>query len=285
MRVAAVTMVYNEPDYIIPWCRYYGGQVGLANCHVIDHGSNDGSTSGLGAVNVIRHPRSPMDDVRRARTVSNFCSDLLWNYESVIYVDVDEFLVPDPRHYKDLKAAVAAVEGDTVNSIGLEVLHLTAEESDIDINLPISLQRHWVWFNSALCKPSIMRRPFEWAPGFHCAPGKVRFDNIFLFHLRYFDKVRGLSRLAKTRQMPWADPNAGSHQKMTDEEWLRRLRDFGSAPKALECDLDKGDTRVAELLNKVANSSVGRENDIYNYDLSIFGSALWPIPERYRGIF
>ena len=74
MKLAAVTMAYNEPDYTDIWCRHYARQVGLENCYVIDHGSDDGTTEQLGAVNVIRIPRSPKDNEVRARLVSDFCS-------------------------------------------------------------------------------------------------------------------------------------------------------------------------------------------------------------------
>ena len=41
--LAAVTMVYNEPEFIPLWIKYYGEQVGKENCYIVDNGSDDGS--------------------------------------------------------------------------------------------------------------------------------------------------------------------------------------------------------------------------------------------------
>ena len=67
--IAAVTMVYNEPEYLPIWCRHYAKAVGPENCFIIDHGSDDGSTSSLPNFNVIRKsPRSPKDNEKRTRS-------------------------------------------------------------------------------------------------------------------------------------------------------------------------------------------------------------------------
>jgi hypothetical protein len=55
-RIAAVTMAYNEAVFLPVWRRHYGAAVGEHNLFVLDHGSNDGSTDRLGAVNRVRVP-------------------------------------------------------------------------------------------------------------------------------------------------------------------------------------------------------------------------------------
>jgi hypothetical protein len=94
--VAVFTMVYNEPRNLPLWTRYYGEQFGHENCWVLDHGSTDGSTDSL-PCHRARLPRDPMDSLRRAQRCSAFQHFLLRVYDTVIYVDSDEFLVPDPR--------------------------------------------------------------------------------------------------------------------------------------------------------------------------------------------
>jgi hypothetical protein len=147
MKLAAVTMVYNEPDYMALWCRHYGAQLGSENCFVIDHGSDDGTTDDLGDVNVIRIPRSPKDNDLRARLVSETCTGLLDRYDAVIHVDIDELLVPDPRYHRNLADCARALTGPVMHAMGLEIWHLEQEEPAIDINRPVSLQRGWTWFN------------------------------------------------------------------------------------------------------------------------------------------
>ena len=65
MKVAAVTMVFNEKGKLPIWTRYYGAQLSPGQCYIIDHGSTDGSTDNLGGFNQIRLPRSPQDNEKR----------------------------------------------------------------------------------------------------------------------------------------------------------------------------------------------------------------------------
>jgi hypothetical protein len=285
VKLAAVTMVYNEPDYMDLWCRHYGALVGPENCHVIDHGTDDGTTATLGAVRVTRLPRSPKDNALRARLVSAFCADLLHRYDAVLHVDVDELLVPDPRCHRDLRDCARAMKGPVMNAIGLEVWHLAKTEPAIDITRPVSLQRDWTWFNSGLCKPVLIREPVNWSPGFHSVGTPVAFDHLFLFHLRYFDVERGLKRLARTRSMPWADDYSGLHQRQPDESWLRLVASKGALPKAEGADIDAGREPLAALLKQVEESQKGREAETYKIDLGIRGQVLTPIPRRFKGRF
>ncbi len=43
--LAVVTMCYNEPDFLPIWLDYYRRQVPVEHLYVVDHGSDDGSTS------------------------------------------------------------------------------------------------------------------------------------------------------------------------------------------------------------------------------------------------
>lgn len=290
MKLAAVTMVYNEPDYMALWCRHYGAQVGLGNCFVIDHGSDDGTTDDLGDANVIRIPRSPKDNDLRARLVSETCAELLGRYDAVIHVDVDELLVADPRYHRNLADCARSMTGPVMHAIGLELWHLEQEEPAIDISRPVSLQRGWSWFNSALCKPVMIREPVVWAPGFHSATapeaaGPLAFDHLFLFHLRYFDVARGLARLARTRAMAWASEHAGQHQRQPDEKWLRLVAGVASLPRARDADLDRKRPPLAPLLDATIASQAGRETKTYKIDLGIHGRSLLPIPPRFKGRF
>ncbi|MCB8875172.1 glycosyltransferase family 2 protein [Acidisoma silvae] len=278
-------MVYNEPDFMDLWCRHYGAQVGLENCFIIDHGSDDGTTDNLGSVNILRLPRSPQDDDWRSQLVSDFSVGLLTRYDCVIYTDVDEILVADPRCHRNLTDAARAMRGPVMHAIGLEVWHLAAEEAAIDIARPVSDQRHWAWFNSALCKPSLIREPIRWAPGFHSVDAPLAFDHLYLFHLRYFDVARGLARLSRTRSMAWADETAGDHQRQPDEAWLRLVRDVGHLPKAEDADLDTTAAPLADLLQRTIDSQLGRQTDTYRIDLGIHGRSLLPIPPRFKGRF
>jgi hypothetical protein len=284
MKLAAVTMVYNEVDYTDLWCRHFARQVGAENCYVIDHGSDDGTTDNLGEVKVIRIPRSPYDVAEQSRIVSELANELLGSYDAIIHSDVDELLVADPRYHRNLHDCVLEMKGPAMHSIGLDLWHLAKTEAPIDITAPISLQRGWCWFNSALCKPAIIREPVNWSPGFHSIDTPVAFEHLYMFHLRYFDVERGLRRLAKTRAMPWANHHAGSHQRQADENWLKLVNDVAAKHKATG-DIDVNTEPLASLLKKVLDSQKGREADTFKIDLGIYSDPLIPVPLRFKGRF
>lgn len=230
-KLAVVTMVYNEPDFLPIWLKYYGGQVGESACYIVDHGSTDGSTSTCGDANILKIPRSPMDDRRRAAFISEFCSSLLRWYDAVIYVDVDEILIPDPAKYGSLIEIAEKTSSPALCSIGLNIYHLPDEQPPIDWSLPILAQRRYAAFRFAMCKPLLIKSPTIWTPGFHSSSHPLMFDSLFLFHLHNFDLPYSLKRLTKTREMPWADLRGGSHQRVSDQELENHVRANAGLPK------------------------------------------------------
>jgi len=284
VKLAAVAMVYNEPDYTDLWCRHFARQVGAENCYIIDHGSDDGTTDHLGDVKVTRIPHSPYDVAEQSRLESELANELLGSYDAVVRSDVDELLVADPRYHRNLQDCAAAVKGPAMNCVGLDVWHIAESEPAIDTTRPISLQRGWTWFNSAMCKPAIIREPVNWSPGFHSIEAPVALDHLYMFHLRYFDVERGLRRLAKTRAMPWAHLHAGDHQRWADEGWLNLVKGIGSLPRSTG-DIDVDREPLVSMLQKVLDSQIGRESDTYKIELNIHGQTLIPIPRRFRGRF
>jgi hypothetical protein len=283
-KIAAVTMVYNDPVYLKIWVDYYSRQLGARNLYVVDHGSDDGSTDDLGAVNVLRIPRSPQDDPRRAKFLSTFCASLLVWHDCVLHCDVDEILVPDPRHATDLRSFCAGVSAPVLNAIGLNVIHRLGRETPYDPTRNVLAQRGWVFRSSSMCKPALIRRPVQWAPGFHSADAPACFDHLYLFHLRWFDLDIALSRMAKTRAMPWQHKDAGAHQRLADEELVRQFYGFANlAPDERELAADQ--PPVSEFIEAVLRSQIGRERDMFRISLDIWPTSLWRVPERFRALF
>ena len=284
-RVAAVTMAYNEPDFAPVWAAHYAAEVGAPNCFIIDHGSDDGSLAGLGGVNVVRIPRSPQDDARRARFVSAFCASLLAWYDAVLHVDIDEMLVADPARYPSLVHLSAADPRPVVSAIGLDLLHIPDLERPLSRGLPWTRQRRWLRFSSAMCKPVLIRRPIDWAPGFHSVDAEPAWGALYLFHLRYADLGRGLVRLGKTRAQPWQEPAAGAHQRMTDGEWEAMLRSMAGLGRRDAGALLPDEAPLAPWLARVRASAAGRAGETYRIDLHISGDELWRLPSRFRDRF
>ncbi|MFB9915262.1 glycosyltransferase family 2 protein [Gluconobacter kanchanaburiensis] len=282
--LAVVTMVYNEPEHLRVWSRHYGAQVGETACYVIDHGSDDGSTSRLGQINVLRIPRSPQDDERRTRAICRFCDSLLEWYDSVIYTDVDEILLADPALFPSLTAFALLNRMPIVTATGFDVIHIPDEEERFDYSRPISLQRQHLRFSSAMCKPVLTRIPITWAPGFHCCEESVPSPGapLFLFHLRYADLTSGLDRLERTRNQPWVSENAGRHQRLENTDWENMVRAMAGLPR-VDSTLDTNDERLGFWRQQVENSTLSRLHDLYRLDLHLSGNELWRLPDRFVG--
>ena len=287
--LAIVTMVYDEAVFLPLWLRHYTAQVAPRHCYVVDHGSDDGSTDRAhlpAGLNVVRIPRSPQDDARRCRFMSQFCAGLLVWYEAVIYVDVDEILVADPALHASLADYAAGLDANAViSAVGLDVVHSPDDEAVLDWSRPVGRQRQWLRFSSAMCKPVLIRRPVCWAPGFHNIDAPPHFDELFLFHLRYVDLQAGLARLARTRAQAWGSPQAGSHQRMPDAVWRGMLLGMAGLPRLTQATLGLEDRSLQGWLAQVMRSAASRQADLYRIDLHLSGDSLWRLPERFADCF
>ena len=282
MRLAALTMAYNEPVWAPVWSRFYARQVGAANCFLLDHGSDDGSTEGLG-IHVERLERSALDENARATTVSAVVRELLRGYDAVVHSDVDELVLADPRRFRDLGEYVAGGGAPVVTAIGLDVQHLPEEEAALDPERELGPQRRWVRFSAAMCKPCLVRRPVAWSPGFHSCDAEMATDGLFLLHLRYADLQLGLRRLERTRRLAFAAPDINPHQRVSDDDFALMVRSIAQLPRedALEDTLSDRSGSVAAWLDRV----IAARAEGGGAWLTIAGDRLWQLPEAWRASF
>jgi Glycosyl transferase family 2 len=280
-KVAAITMVYNEPVFLPFWTRHYARQVGADHCYVVNHGSDMPLTVPPG-VNVLRLPRSPHDDPKRAQFIASFTASLLQYYDWVIHTDVDEIVLADPHDHRDLTGYCATTALETVTAIGLDVQHVPELETPLDPGRRLGEQRGWVRFTSAMCKPVLTRRALDWAPGFHCADAPLVFDRLYLFHLHWADRAAGLARLTKTRTMPWASEAFGAHQRITDAQWAALFDGMASLPRCEPATFAPNLPPIAGWLDRTRHSMEGREGQTYTLDLAVNAAELWAIPRRFR---
>lgn len=252
MRVAVMTMAYNERVNLPIWIRHYTNHCPDATLFVIDHGSEDGTTRNLSGVNVIPLPRTPFDDQTRADFVADLQHALLRFYDVVVYTDCDEMLVADPAKHASLSSFLAVTQDDVIAPTGLNVHHLRGVEGPIDLSAPILGQRRFVRFASGACKPSIARVPLRWVPGFHwCDRIATYRSDLYQFHLRRMDIGVSLARLQLTREMPWSERalqhNWARRQRQSDEERIReefeapdeQMSAHGPAPFVFDADIKR----------------------------------------------
>jgi hypothetical protein len=278
MRVAALTMSYNEPVWARVWAGFYSRQVGAENCFLLDHGSDDGSTEGL-SIQVERLPRSPLDEVARAETIGGRTEALLRTYDVVVHSDADELVFADPAEHRDLVAFAATVREPVVTAAGLDVQHLPDAEPALDVTRPIGAQRRWVRFAASMCKPAFVRRPVRWAPGFHTCDAPMVTGGLYVLHLRYADLQLGLQRLARTRALTFAEAATNLHQRVADDAFADMMRTIALLPSE-DFVLDQEREPLARWLGRVRE---GRERG--GDWLSLAGDRLWELPEQVRDIF
>ena len=278
--LAVVTMVYDEAALLPVWLRHYGRQVGLANCFVLDHGSADGTTALAAVANLVRLPRSPLDEVRRAALVSGFCNDLLGRYDAVAYTDVDEMLVADPAAWPDLPAYARSRPNDVVTSFGMDVLQVDGEPP-LDLAVPVLRQRGWARPFSSLCKPTFVTRPVTWGMGFHYADAPSRLGTLFLFHLAYADFALLEARQRKRVGTPRVG-EGGGHHSIPADEMVRHIReDYTRLPRLEDVTLAADDAHRIAFEQRLfrEGATFGGEGLIGG---NIQSDTLWRVPERFR---
>lgn len=273
MRVAALTMVYNEPVWTRVWVRHYAREVGAAHCMVLDHGSTDGSTEGLG-VTVERMRRSALDEDARAALVSDCVRELLRRYDAVVHTDVDELLVADPKRYAGLPA-LAAASGPAMTAVGLDLQHFLEEEAALEPGRPVGKQRRWVRFDGAMCKPALVRQPVRWTPGFHSCDAARSVGGAYLVHLRYADLGLGLARLARSRNIAFARADANPHQRVPDAVFETMMRAVARLPR-VEGELD---ALACPWMERMAAGWLRGDPQ-----LALAGDELWPLPETVQAL-
>ncbi len=289
LRVAVVTMVYNEPVFPPIWLRHYAGLVGVENCLVVDHGSDDGSTRDLRGAGTIRLPRTALREQERCAFISDLCRGLLRYHDAVIYTDVDELLVVDPARHGSLDALLRQEQAPVIRAIGFNVRQLTGIEGPLDLARPVSRQRRMVQLVTCMFKPLVVREAVRWAPGFHDCDLPTAFAPLFLFHLRLADRDIALGRLAKTRAQDWScplDAAAAKHQLIPDAEMIAGLDRAVALPRQHGMDFDITEPPLRDLLAMIiAEEAQGLRDDIYRIGINRAAAELWALPRRLVGTF
>lgn len=250
MRVAVCTNVYNERFNLPLWYRHYANAFGARSLFVLDHGSDYDVARECPDASIIRLPRTPFDDAKRSIAVSDFASSLFGYFDAVIYTDCDELLVADPRRYDSLMSFAINHPHDVATAIGLDVLHDTSTEPNLDLVRSIAQQRAFARLNRHLCKTLFTRKPLRWGGGFHSSSAPPQIEGLFLFHLRWADLDASLARLATTREMQWSESDFGRHQRFSDDDHKIVLTHYNSAAI---CDTFFA-TVDAEALNQINGS-------------------------------
>jgi glycosyltransferase involved in cell wall biosynthesis len=275
MRICAITNVYNESFNLPIWLNYYGRQVGIENCIVIDHGSDDGSTEDLHGASRIRIPRVPFDDNTRADVISSIANSMLRFYDAVLYADSDEIIVADPGRYANLVEFCQSMPGPVATTKGLNVLHRIDLEAPIVSARPILGQRSYVQFVSPMCKTAIVKKPISWGGGFHSSNHPPSFSSLYMFHLRWADLGECLKRLSITRNVTFSDPRMGTHQRLNYPDYVNIFQRYASM------NIKEDDFEFNDEVERFSADAKLEENGKYRCRTHIASDSLIRIPERF----
>ena len=258
-RVAVICTVYNEAILLPLWLTYYGSLFGLDNLYLIDDGSTDGSTDNLGAVNVIRIDQAEIDQDRRCRDVSFFHNEIKRLYDAVIYVDIDEFLVPDPLLGVGLRDYIERTALDHFNAVGLNVIQHISAEPDYSPSRGVFKQRRFVQFERSYCKQLIHKARVFWSVGFHNTTEPVAMAaGLYLFHLRAMDVTISKARINGRNKLAWSEGslrrNLGWQNRLAEGAYLERFYIFDAARFAAAVPASGFNSRMVSIASLVQAS-------------------------------
>ena len=230
MKIAMITMVYNDEVILSLWVKHYRKQLPDAHLIVIDHGSNPPVKLNVDNLSVIRLQRSDFDDRRRSLMISQLQRAFLNEFDYVGYTDTDELIVAKINNI--LRDSLIFDGGGhfdgAIVACGVNIWHRPSFESAIDLESPIFKQRTMGIIEKAMCKPFISKFPASWIPGFHTSNLKpIIGSGYFMFHLKYMDCNTSLSRLNLTKSINWSNESLsrgwGRHQRIEDSALLKKF--------------------------------------------------------------
>ena len=284
MGTAAVTIVYNEKINLPIWIQYYGSLFGRENLYVLDHGSNDGSTESLGAVNVIKIPRHKFDENEKISLTESFHNGLAAVFDAVIMTDCDEFVVADPARYRDLNDYINRANARYFNALGIDVLHVLTEQAPLDLSKPILSQRLVGRFSAPECKQVFSRDPIRWLPGMHASNLPPKFDtDLFLFHLKTMDYGLAMQRHAINLQNEWSENSLkygyGAHHRWSIEQFV--MRNFMTTIDLVRRDVF-GEFEFSAEIAKLTAETVVDAHGFHRLPMNV--QKMVRIPERFANV-
>ena len=205
---AAFTIAQNEPVMLPVWLDYYSRHFDADDLYVLDHDSTDESTSDLASrCQVVPVHRTASFDHRWLRTtVESFQRFLLQSYETVLFAEVDELVIADPRQYAGLGAYIDALERPAARCSGFNIVQ-QPDEPALRFDQPLLAQRRYWHASLQYSKRLLSGVPLRWSVGFHDeynAPDDPPDPALLLVHLHRLDYDSCLARHRSTAARNWS---------------------------------------------------------------------------------
>lgn len=219
MKTIAFTMWQNDLVGLDLWLKYYRSQ--FDDVLILCFSTNPKYYPELESRNVkyeVLEGESWDDPERSNHMLRNKQQELLKEYDWVLYCNLDEFLIPDPKRFKNIKELIASRY--YIPSECFEVVQLP-EDKEIDYSQPFLKQRQSWIKNENMNKVLLSCVPLSWNNGQHQineVNSEVSRDftntGLYLIHTKHADsKTEGRELGPMKRQ-----PDAYTMEKLRDNK-------------------------------------------------------------------
>ena len=211
MKIAAITMVYQDHWALKEWVRHYGEQLGKDNLFIFAHGKDDIINRIADGANVITIPRDDLTgfDRKRGELMNGLHQGLSQVYDWIIRTDADELICTDPNIYPTLwEMFCANADAEALFALGFDLVETRFEPS-----MQLSFTGHYSKAFATKCLPLAMhgvRLPKRRLNQFDYRMP----DGTYLAHLKYAN-MEALSKANTVRQ----SIASGSEAGLPGEAW------------------------------------------------------------------
>lgn len=230
---AVIGLFHKEAFFTTYWKRYYGSMFGNENLFLLGDVDYDPFFAMIPEATKVQLNQEYFGDHgAMTSSVIKLQKQLLETYETVILAEADEFILPNPEHYSDLKDFLLKNKDDYFRPQGYNIIQKIGEETSIDPRYPMLSQRKY-WYKhggyqgGGESKMLIVRKPVEkYEAGFHWSvPSVVEHPDLINLHCSFIDvdiaNSRRYSRfdtLLPMHPLHWA-PDRATLEFCSDEEW------------------------------------------------------------------
>ncbi len=192
----AVLGIFHKEAFMIPYYQaYYGNLFGNENIYALGDPASDWALSMFNKANfILLNAEFQGHHKLHCETVPKIQNQLLEIYDIVIFAEADEFIVPDPEKYTDLKDFLLKNKDDHFTVQGYNVIHDVNSEPPLDPRLPLLKQRKYWYKHGGIngggeSKLLITRKGNVWYDaGFHWSnPCIPEHPDLYNFHLKQID--------------------------------------------------------------------------------------------------
>jgi len=278
--IAVITDATSSGYWFPRWYDYYSNQFGAQSIFVITYRGRASEFRDYKLGGILELP-CEYNDQSRVQFISSFAQTLLGEFDVLVRVDVDEFLVADPEKHSSLRDFICRNSQEYVTPIGVEIIERRGETPLVFGKPLIKDQRSHALVSSALNKTSITRIPLKWGYGFHSTTLSPNIDcDLYLFHTKFCDMAQ---------RMAWVDEmisksEGGSPDRRYFEGQLRTHTQNQSWIYGLTVDADWSkiiqEARIEEFTDSAnAHAAPNKVGTFFH------GKTAFIIPEKFRAVF